>query len=358
MEDWCIRPLAALGENFSGAAWKQAVELASQENEWFTPRQVEQAVEALRSEMLPIGRLQTWLAPYPKPAGWSPKRVGIVMAGNLPLVGFADLAAVVAVGHKAVVKLSSKDRALMERVVRELQTSGCPIEIVPELIPEEIDAVIATGSDTARDFFRTHFYRIPTLLRGNRQSAAILTGDETPEEKQSLGRDMFLYWGLGCRSVTRLFVPQGFDAKRFVQSLSAFDPLESETQESPACLTESLSGFAGSVKYTECYRYAKAIAAMGEGEWTDGDFFVLRKVDFSDDTAPKLAEILYSEYADLTQVANWLQDHAGALQCLSGRLPFPYPVDFPRFVAFGQTQYPRWRDYADGIDTVDFLLGL
>lgn len=262
-------------------------------------------------------------------------------AGNLPLVGFADLAAAIAVGHRAVVKPSSKDRVLMEYVVRELQRFGCDIELVPELKPTGLSGVIATGGDTARDFFARTFNRIPALLRGSRSSVAILTGNETPTEIKGLTRDLFQYWGLGCRSVTRLLVLPGTDLESLA-SVLARHISDEVRQHAP---------------YAACYRYARAMAAMSAADWADGGAFILRRVPLRDDSsaAPALAEVLVSEYSNPADLQDWLSSQEARLQCAVGN--FGSLADFPRAVAFGQSQHPGWRDYADGEDTVEFLLG-
>lgn len=335
MKDWHIGPLEELAGRFTGPEWEQAVEVAGQANEWFTSSQINRAVAVLQGEMLKPERLQEWLSAYRKPSDFQMKNVGIVMAGNLPLVGFADLAAVVAVGHRAIVKPSSKDRPLMEFVVERLCESGCDIAMVDELWPEGLEGVIATGGDAAREIFTERFAGIPALLRGSRQSVAVLTGDETDDELKGLAEDMFLYWGLGCRSVVRLFVPEGFDMAGLAKRLGTFFP-----ESHP--------------KYTECYRYARAMAAMGGDVWADGGFFVLRRVSLdSGSVAPKLAEALWSEYASMAEVEKWLAENERALQCAAGAVP----GGFPRRVPLGRTQCPGWGDYADGVDTVAFLLG-
>lgn len=336
MGDWRTGPLEELAGKFAGAEWERAVEAAGRSNEWFTPGQVGRSAAALREEMLKPERLRDWLAGYRKPEGFRVKNVGIVMAGNLPLVGFADLAAAVVVGHRAVVKPSLKDRPLMEFVVERLREAGSDIELVDDLRPEGLDGVIATGGDAARDSFAGRFAGIPSLLRGSRQSVAVLTGCETNDELKGLAEDMFLYWGLGCRSVVRLFVPEGFDMAALAARLAAFFP-----ESHP--------------KYAECYRYARAMAAMRGDAWTDGGFFVLRRIPAgAGPEAPKLAEALWSEYSSTDEMAAWLAAHEGVLQCAAGTVP----GDFPRRVSLGRTQYPGWGDYADGVDTVEFLLGL
>ncbi len=332
--------LMELGRRLEGDVWRGVVRAAGVENEWFGAGQVAGAAEVLRREMLERERLERWLAGYEKPAGWSPGRVGVVMAGNLPLVGVADLAAVVAVGHEAVVKPSSKDRVLMEYVAGVLREAGAAVEVVRELRPEGLRGVIATGGDAARRYFEEAFGGLPALLRGSRQSVAVLDGSEPREALKGLAEDMFLYWGLGCRSVVRLFVPRGYDVRELAGRLAEAPPFD------PAELPR---------KFAECGRYARAMAAMGGGAWADGGFFVLRQVPLETaPEAPKIAEVLWSEYDSPEQVAAWLALHEPRLQCAAGAVP----ASFPRRVPLGRTQRPGWTDYADGVDTVAFLLGL
>lgn len=331
--------LEQLGSEFEGAAWTHAVREAETANPWFTAGQVEHAVRALREELLQPKQLRDWLDGYRKPAGWRAERVGIVMAGNLPLVGFADLAAAVGVGHRVVVKPSSKDRVLIEYVVRALQRSGCPVELSDELRPGEIDRVIATGGDAARDHFARRFAGVPALLRGSRQSVAVLEGPEDDDALGGLAEDLFLYWGLGCRSVVRLFVPRGYDMRGLAERLADGSPLKTERNE----------------RYTDCYRYARATAAMSSNvEWIDGRCFILHRLPLgSGPETPKMAEVFWSEYDSPEEVSAWLTRHEQKLQCAAGAIP----ESFPRRTALGRTQRPGWLDYADGVDTVAFLLG-
>lgn len=338
MENRHIAPLIALADRFDGTAWQQAVETAGRENEWFTPRQIDTAVRALRNDLLRPERLREWLGRYALPAEGRGRCVGIVMAGNLPLVGFADLAAAVALGYRIRVKPSSKDRALMEYVIRILQQAGCSVELIDTLptSADDWDGLIATGSDSTRDYFARQFADMPVLLRGSRQSVAVLTGRESDRDIDGLAEDMFLYWGLGCRSVVRLFVPQGYDVRRLADRLSVRRP-----EAHP--------------KYDSAFRYARAVAAMNGVRTVEGDFFLLRRLDMAiGPIAPNVAEAFWSEYGSEKEVIAWLEQHADAVQCAAGEVP----GGFPRKVRLGETQHPGWRDYADGIDTVDFLLSL
>ena len=339
MQDWNIAPLERLGNAFAGEEWERAVAAAGGRNSWFTRGQVERAVAAVRRGMFAPNRLREWLAAYRKPAAWQPVTVGVVTAGNLPLVGLADLAAAVAVGHRVVVKPSSKDRPLTEFVVERLREAGAVIEVVEKLEADGVDGVIATGGDAAREAFEREFRGIPALLRGSRLSAAVLNGAESEAQLAGLAEDMFLYWGLGCRSVTRLWVPRGYDMKALAERLRLHLPFAEDE----------------AAQYRSCYRYARAMAAMNGETWVDGGAFVLRQVAASaPPMAPKLAEVEWSEYTATEEVAAWLALHESRLQCVAGEAP----DTFPRRVALGQTQHPRWTDYADGVDTVAFLLSL
>lgn len=335
--DWQIAPLLELAKSFEGPAWEAAVREAGRVNEWFTPGQIDRAVAAIGDRMLTPAALEKWLSRYRLPENGLAKRIGIVMAGNLPLVGLADLAAVIVTGNRAVVKPSSKDRPLMEYVVQTLQQHGAAVELSGELAKGHPNAVIATGSDSTRRLFEQQYTDLPTLLRGNRQSIAVLTGQETDAEIQGLAEDLFAYWGMGCRSVTRLFVPAGYAIGKLAAPLQAY-PIEPHES------------------YRNCYRYARAMAGMSGGAWTDGGFFVLRQVpSASTEAAPVLAEVLYSEYRSPEEVNAWLHEQEHRLQCLTTSASW---VVFPRTVGLGEAQRPGWTDYADGVDTLQFLLDL
>lgn len=335
--DWQIAPLLELAKSFDGPGWEAAVREAGRSNEWFTPGQITRAAAAIRDRMLTPSALDQWLAHYRPPENQAPKRIGIVMAGNLPLVGFADLAAVLVTGNRALVKPSSKDRPLMAYVVRTLQQHGATAELTGELPAGHPDAVIATGSDTTRQFFDQQYTYLPTLLRGSRQSVAILTGQETDVEIQGLAEDLFSYWGMGCRSITRLFVPTGYAIGKLIAQLQTY-PIEPHES------------------YRSCYRYARAMAGMSGGAWTDGGFFILRKVPAeSTEQTPQLAEVFYSEYRSSEEVNAWLKAQEDKIQCVTASASW---VSFPRLVGFGEAQRPAWTDYADGVDTIQFLLNL
>ncbi len=315
-----------LGKSFEGPDWERAKMRASSENEWFTPGMIEAAAEAIRKQMLDAESLRRWVGGYPALPFQGGVRVGIVMAGNLPLVGFADLLAVLLSGHRAVVKPSSKDRALTAFVIDRLRSFGAPVEergTLPE--PAEIEALIATGSDESAALFRSRYGSIPSLLRGTRHSVALLTGRETPAQLRGLADDLFLYWGMGCRNVSRLFVPAGYELPRL--SLPVDDPPPPP--------------------YKASYLHARALATLQGTLRQDGGFYLLRNAPFDGAESPRPAEILCTEYTRAEEPLRWIEAHARRLQCT---VPNPIP--------FGQTQLPAPGDYADGVDTLAFLSAL
>ena len=322
-----IELFSALGRrlaDFGGDAPTQEVaERACRANGWFTPADVRRAVAAIADGMLRRDRLETWLAPYPVPVA-VPRRVLVVMAGNIPLVGFFDLLCVLAAGHRCLVKPSAKDRVLTEYVVgmlRELDPE-VPVGFCDGSSP--VDAVIATGSDNANRYFRAHYAGIPSLLRGSRQSVAVLSGRETPEQLAGLADDIWAYSGLGCRSVSLIFAPEGYE---------------------PALQIPPVND-----KYINNYRQQRALLEMQGRPFVDlGCAVAVEQCAFP----AALSRIAYAHYATLDEVVAWLAGHDGELQCVvTGCLPHS------RRAGFGCAQSPALTDYPDDRDVLAWLAAL
>lgn len=312
-------------ENFGSTPESEAViREACAQNGWFTPASVRAAVEAIRREMLDPERLAAWLAPYRVPVS-APKTVLVIMAGNIPLVGFFDLLCVVASGHRAWVKPSSKDYALMRYIIalmREIEPRWSIAEYDGVEVP---DVVIATGSDNTNRYFRARYGHLPTLLRGSRQSVAVLAGDETPEELRGLEEDIWLHNGLGCRNVSLVMLPEG----------AAF----------PAIRPRDLHP-----KYRNNYRQTKALRQMAEQPFIDLD----GAVAVEQNGFPRaLSELSYSYYGSVEEAQQWLAAHDRELQCVVSRC-----VEHARRVDFGRAQHPALTDYPDAVDVVAFLQSL
>lgn len=300
---------------------RQVIARAQSDNGWFTPQDIRRAVSAVADEMLQWENLRAWLSCYPVPAA-VPRRVLVVMAGNIPLVGFFDLLCVVASGHRCLIKPSSKDTVLMEYVV------GLMRELDPHVAVEfsdgtntAVDAVIATGSDNANRYFRSRYAGIPALLRGSRHSVAVLSGRETEAQLCGLADDIFAYSGLGCRSVSMVFVPRGS---------------ELHLQAPPM-----------NVKYKQNYRQTKAVLTMQDIPYIDlGTALLVCERNFPS----ALSQINYAYYDDLAEVEMWLAEHDAQLQCVATEC-----MVHSRQTNLGRAQSPSLRDYPDDQDVMEFL---
>ncbi|HZJ19110.1 MAG TPA: acyl-CoA reductase [Pricia sp.] len=314
--------------------WSQklldTITLAQHKNGWFTKNNVEFALRSW-GELLKENTLSDWLGAYDVQQNRT-KTVAVIMAGNIPLVGFHDLLSVLLTGNKVMAKLSSNDDVLIYFIKDYL------IEIEPLLKDkiifsdgkmEDFDAVIATGSNNTARYFEHYFGKVPNIIRKNRNSIAVLTGKETPEQLEALGEDIFRYYGLGCRSVSKLFVPVGYDFEPFFTSIYSYHPIIEQK------------------KYENNYDYNKAVYLMSEFKILDNGFLILKN-DMS--YASPIASLFHENYETLETLKEHLKNDENQLQCVVG------DGILDGEIAFGETQKPSMTDYADGVDTVDFLL--
>lgn len=311
--------------NFGDDAETRAVSAAAcAANAWFTPGEVGRAVRAIADGMLEREKLEAWLAAYPAVPVSKPCRVLVVMAGNIPLVGFFDLLCVAISGHACLVKPSAKDTVLMEYIIgilHELDAS-LPVGLYDGVSP--VDAVIATGSDNANRYFRTRYAGIPSLLRGSRQSVAVLSGRETPEQLAGLADDIWAYSGLGCRNVSLIFVPEGCDL----------------TLQMPAV----------NDKFRNNYLQDRALLTMQGRPFMDlGSAVAVEELAFP----PALSRIAYAHYNSLNEVEAWLTAHDDQLQCVVSEC-----LPHSRRVGFGCAQAPALTDYPDDRDVIAWLAAL
>ena len=318
---------ARLAEFGSDDASRSAMARAVATNKWFSASDIRYAVEALREEMLDAEKVANWLSHYPSVALGEAKRVAIIMAGNIPLVGFFDLMCVIANGDIPYVKPSSKDAVLeayIEQLLQEIEPA-LRIERYDEGI--DYDAVIATGGDSANLYFRTAFGGIPSLLRGSRHSVAVLSGKETKDELELLADDIFIHSGLGCRNVSLVFVPKGYKLKLAVR---------------PMCRA-----------YHNNYLQSRALLTMQGVQFEDlGEAVLVRSKETE---FPRfLSQINVVEYSSLASVQQWLKAHDEALQCVVSTIEGLHS----RQVQFGKAQKPTLFDYADERDTMQFLLSV
>jgi hypothetical protein len=300
-------------------------------NNWFTEENIRKALTAW-SNQLTSHKLDQWTNDYSFD-DVTPKKVAIIMAGNIPLVGLHDLICVLLSGHKAIVKMSDDDAVLTKLVINELIGINPEfkesIMISEERLPKDFDAVIATGSNNTNRYFEYYFRNKPHLLRKNRNSVAVLTGNETPEDLQKLGDDIFAYFGLGCRNVSKLYVPMGYDFTLFFENIESHKDLIHHN------------------KYANNYTYHKAIFLMNLTKHLDNGFLIVK----SDEAiASPLSSIFYQEYDKMEDVNTLLENRKEEIQCVVGKLN--------GYIPFGKAQSPELSDYADGVDTMAFCLSL
>lgn len=293
---------------------------AVEANSWFTEDDIKMAVDAIRTEFLDRGKIEAWLEHYHMPA--ERRRVAIVMAGNIPLVGFFDLMCVLACGYEAAVKTSSKDYVMMGYIIDLLREiyPDIPVSAYDDTTP--CDMAIATGGDTAAAYFRTRYASVPALIRGSRHSAAVLDGSETPQMIEGLQRDVFSYGGLGCRNISLLFLPRG----------AALPLRPSPPPNAPR---------------RNNYLQTKAMLEMTGVKYADSGSCVAVESRGFPETASR---VNYSFYDDPAEAAAWIAEHDTEIQCVAS-----HAVAHARRCGLGRTQYPSLTDYADGVDVMEFL---
>ena len=334
MKQQNINNLVRLGELLSKTEqFNDIFDKAEQQNSWFTRANVIFAFKSW-SEALSENNVQQWLSQYQLPQTTSPKKILIIMAGNLPLVGLHDLLCVLVTGHKAIVKLSSNDCVLLPYLITQMKTFAPEWTEAVTFTDDKVteyDAVIATGSNNTARYFEYYFGKKPHIIRKNRHSVAVLTGKETPEELFALGKDIFLYYGLGCRSISKLFVPKGYDFNLLFQAIYPYKDIIQEQ------------------KYANNYDYNKAVYLMSLFQLLENGFLLLKE---DEHYGSPIATLFYEYYTDVASLKEKLTTDAEKIQCV---VAHNFTTEE---VAFGETQIPQLWDYADGVDTLNFILKL
>ncbi len=308
------------------------IQLSPSHNGWYTNENVYFAIQSW-AEALTEDNLNQWLNRYNLDT-ISPKTVGLVLAGNIPLVGFHDFISVLLSGHKVLVKTSSNDQHLLPFLAKYI------ISVEPKMKDyitfvegklENFDAVIATGSNNTARYFEYYFKNKPSIIRKSRNSVAVLDGNETKEQMIALGEDVFRYFGLGCRNVSKIFVPRGYNFDAFFGGMFPYNQVMKFE------------------KYINNYDYNKAVFLMSNFNLLDNEFLIIKE-DLS--YASPISSVFYEYYDKLEEIKNKLQQDHEQIQCIvSNNL-------IENSVSFGQTQKPKLWDYADNIDTINFLINL
>ncbi|MET4080116.1 hypothetical protein ABIB40_000056 [Pedobacter sp. UYP30] len=310
---------------------EQGIDNAKQYNAWFTQANVRKSIDALAT-MLNEADVDQWAAGI----GFAktPKKVGLILAGNIPLVGFHDVLCVLVTGNIAAIKLSSADDKLMEMVLYQLvylePAFSTHIQYVDTL--KDFDAVIATGSNNSSRYFDYYFGKVPHIIRKNRNSVAILTGKEDSNSLQNLSSDIFDYFGLGCRNVSKIYVPEGYNFEHFFKGI------------------EICAAVKDHFKYNNNYDYHKSIFLVNGDKHLDNGFLLLKSD--KNITSP-LAVLYYEEYKDLPTLAKKLGNDKDLMQCIVSETQLSIETS-----PFGQSQQPKLWDYADYVNTIDFLNNL
>lgn len=305
-----------------------------QHNPWFTEEFVKISIKAW-ADLLQFENIESWLKKYPIKTQSIDKTLGIIMAGNIPLVGMHDLICGFVSGLKLRIKLSSKDNILMQWVIDRInfhsKEFSYSIEVTDALL-KNLDAIIATGGNNSNRYFEYYFASIPNILRKNRNSVAILKGDETEIELDQLVDDMLLYFGLGCRNVTKIYVPKDYNFEKLIKASTKYNYLS-------LCF-----------KYANNLDYQLAVLSMNRTPFINtGSIFMVESKLFN---AP-VAVLNYEFYQNEEKVFNELEKKQEELQCVVTKFD-----NIANRIMFGQTQYPKLDDYADNIDTIKFLTEL
>lgn len=330
--------LRRFDENSSCADLLPLVEASRQanlRNPWFTPGNIKSALNSL-GLMLSPGSLDHWLSRYGNmtdPPGR--RKIGVVMAGNIPAVGFHDFLCVLLAGHKIVAKLSASDDQLLPAMAGILtdfrpEWNDCISFTSGKL--ENFDAIIATGSTNTSRYFDFYFGKYPHIIRRNRNGVAVLSGVEQDQDLQNLADDLMLYYGLGCRNVSKIYVPAGYDFAPLIEALRKF------------------SDYANHHKYRNNYDYFRSVFLVSQVPFMDTGFLILKE---DPSIASRIAVLHYEYYDNVEEVAALIGEQSESIQCVVSNMELSVSTLAP-----GETQKPALWDYADGVDTMEFLLSL
>lgn len=310
--------------------FKHQLKLAEEHNGWFTQENIKFALKGW-ADLLTHKNISKWLQPYNFDTV-NPKKVAVIMAGNIPLVGFHDFLSVLISGHQILVKQSSNDKHLLPYLAKYLEfvenDFKNKIEFTEEKL-EDFDAVIATGSNNTARYFEYYFKDKPSIIRNNRNSIAILNGEESAEDLKNLSEDIFRYYGLGCRNVSKIFVPQNYKFDAFFEAMYHWHSIIEKA------------------KYANNYDYNKAVYLMSEFDMLENGFFMIKE---DKSYASPIATLFYEFYDNAEELKKKIEVDKNQIQCIVSN-------GFAKHeISFGKTQKPQLWDYADDVDTIAFLL--
>jgi hypothetical protein len=332
-----ITAFADLGHFLNDPSTISEIELwadkAMNQNNWFTLENTKKSLKSIADFYLNEDLLNQWTGLYeiqdtPKIV----KSIGVIMAGNIPAVGFHDMMTIVLSGHVCVAKLSSQDSYLMTALIEKLLEINPNLEIRIADKLNEVDTLIATGSDNSARYFEYYFKTKPNIIRKNRTSVGILNGNETEEDFLNLGRDITDYFGLGCRNISKIYVPESYDFTKFYDAV------------------EPLGDIFYHNKYKNNYDYNKSIYLVNMMPHFDNGFMILAP---SENLVSPISVIFYEEYNDEEDLKSKIETNKDKVQCIVSKNSW-----FEKSLNFGDAQKPKLWDYADGVDTMAFLLSI
>jgi hypothetical protein len=307
---------------------KTVKQKAFEQNKWFTEEFINFSFKQISTHYLNRGKLESWVQYYHIDDNISPKKIGIVMAGNIPLVGFHDFLSVFITGHHQAIKLSEKDDVLLKHLIEKLAMWNPKVSNVVHIaaLLKDCDAYIATGSNNSARYFHHYFGKYPSIIRSNKTSVAVLSGGETVDQLTNLSDDVFIYFGLGCRNVSKLFVPEDYDFTTLINAFAKYNY------------------FSDITKYRNNYDYNLALFIMNNKFYMANGCIILSE---NESVFSPVSVLHYSFYKNKRNVFEELNQNEN-IQCIVGEAHVP----------FGKSQEPGLFDYADGIDTMQFLLTL
>ncbi len=333
-----ITSLVSLGKQLNDLTSSEIsgiFETAEADNPWFTKDNIKKSVIAIRDHYLTQEALDFLVSRYKIDDNIVSKKVGLILAGNIPLVGFHDILCCFLMGHISLIKYSDKDKVLIPFLLNQLANinSETKAYFVTADKLSGYDAAIATGSNNTATHFRYYFSHVPHIIRQNRNSIAVLSGNETNEQMLALGEDIFSYFGLGCRNVSKVFVPVGYDVGKLFEVFEAYKDIILHN------------------KYKNNYDYNVALYLLNKEKFLHNDMLILKE---SAQIISRIGSLHYQYYDSLDNLSEWIANHTSEIQCIVSSMHIPGVET----VDFGQAQCPAIDTYADGTDTIQFLLSI
>lgn len=302
-------------------------------NPWFTPKNIHNALDAIANNFLNRDKIHRWLASYDL-GNIRSKRIGLIPAGNVPLVGIHDIISVLVTGHHLLIKPSDKDKVLTNRLLEDLvkieKEFANYIQVMEKL--KGYDAVIATGSDNSARYFQSYFKHVPHIIRKNRNSVAVLDGNESQDDLSALGLDVFTYFGMGCRNVSKVYIPKGYDLNVLLEVLHEYNDQVIHHH-----------------KYFNNFEYNLALFLLNKTPFLNNGCIIITE---SESLHSRIACLHYEFYESKESLYEKLKAAEDSIQCIVSKIPI-FDLEI---IPFGKTQSPELWDYADGVDSIKFLL--